>query len=63
MKLDNTKWRKSSWSSTNPQCVELHGDTPAVRDSKNPEGPVLIFSDLGSFLGAVKAGRFDQSAE
>jgi hypothetical protein len=40
------RWHKSSHSSANGQCVEV---TPvagavAVRDSKNPAGPVLIFT-------------------
>lgn len=38
-------WRKSSHSSSDgDQCVELAsvGDTVAVRDSKNPTGPILI---------------------
>lgn len=34
-------WRTSSHSSQNGQCVEVRGDLSAVRDSKNPDGPVL----------------------
>ena len=36
-------WRKSSRSGSDPTggCVELSGDLQAVRDSKNPGGPVL----------------------
>lgn len=39
-------WRKSSHSSSNPQCVEV-ARTPnavAVRDSKDPNGPALLVS-------------------
>ena len=34
-------WRTSSYSAQNGQCVEVRGDLSAVRDSKNPDGPVL----------------------
>lgn len=47
--MDSTmfsRWRKSSFSSGDPNnCVEV-GLAPgrrAVRDSKNPDGPVLVF--------------------
>lgn len=38
-------WRKSSFSGTNSDCVELATTphTTAVRDSKNPDGPILAF--------------------
>jgi hypothetical protein len=38
-----TTWRKSSFSGNGDACVEV-ASTPAgvlVRDSKNPDGPVL----------------------
>jgi hypothetical protein len=58
-------WRKSSRSNGNGNvCVEIartaaHG---AVRDSKNPAGPMLVFGadPLTSFLTAAKHGIFDQ---
>jgi hypothetical protein len=41
-------WRKSSYSGNGGgNCVEVASDLPgvvAVRDSKNPDGPVLSFS-------------------
>jgi hypothetical protein len=57
-------WRKSSRSSgEGGNCVELAVTTGAVfvRDSKNPEGPVLAWAPaaLGALLGKVKDGRFD----
>lgn len=34
-------WRKSSFSDTGNGCVEIAHTLGAIRDSKNPEGPVL----------------------
>ncbi|MEV6228549.1 DUF397 domain-containing protein [Saccharopolyspora shandongensis] len=57
--LENAAWRKSSYSQGNGGvCVEV-AVQPAVvgvRDSKDPDGPVLVF-DSGSFarfLGTLK---------
>lgn len=53
-------WRKSSRSGgSGGQCVELavsRGFT-AVRDSKNPNGPLIVFSmnAFDSFLTGLKA--------
>ncbi|MFB4304730.1 DUF397 domain-containing protein [Actinomadura sp. GTD37] len=48
MDLTNTKWRKSSYSGSNAaECVELAdvaGAIVAVRDSKDPDGPVLLLT-------------------
>jgi len=44
--LTRAQWRKSSYSSANGACVEI-ADLPeavAVRDSKDPAGPKLVFS-------------------
>ena len=42
-----TPWRKSTYSNgTGGECVEV-ADLPggrAVRDSKHPEGPILVFT-------------------
>lgn len=56
-------WRKSSVSTSGADCVELgtirrKPDLAAVRDSKNPNGPVL-HTNLGDLLKAVKTGRLD----
>lgn len=48
-------WRKSSYSNQNGACVEVASSLERVRDSKNPDGPVLTV-DLAAFLGAIKAG-------
>jgi hypothetical protein len=56
-------WLKSSRSGNNGQCTEVRdrGDAIDVRDSKNPDGPVLTFTpaEWGAFVEGVKAGEFD----
>lgn len=49
-------WRKSSFSGTNSNCVELARtpQTTAVRDSKNPDGPVLAFP-VPAFAQALRS--------
>jgi uncharacterized protein DUF397 len=44
--LDVITWRKSSYSSGEGECVEIGwpDDAVAVRDSKNPGGPILTVS-------------------
>jgi hypothetical protein len=56
-------WRKSSRSGAIGNCVELAplpGDEMAVRNSRDPRGPALIYSgvDMSGFLTRVKAGEF-----
>jgi Domain of unknown function (DUF397) len=45
-------------------CVEVgRAEIVAVRDSKNSDGPVLLFdtTEWAEFVRAVKAGEFDFS--
>lgn len=45
--MDDLKWRKATYSSTNGgACIEVGetGRSVAVRDSKDPEGPKLGFT-------------------
>ncbi|MFI9775958.1 DUF397 domain-containing protein [Streptomyces sp. NPDC051956] len=55
-------WRKSSYSGgSSGECLEVNDDACAahipVRDSKNPNGPAVVFTSGAwtAFLGAVKA--------
>ncbi|GAA0840946.1 DUF397 domain-containing protein [Streptosporangium amethystogenes subsp. fukuiense] len=57
-------WRKSSKSAQQDNCVEvaaLPGGGRAIRDSKDPNGPILRFasSDWQSFVRSTKSGGFD----
>jgi hypothetical protein len=60
--LANVIWRKSSYSGSNGgDCVQvamLPDSRLAVRDSKDPDGPVLTFTpaEWRTFTSAVKAG-------
>lgn len=53
------EWRKSSYSADDGgECVEV-AEMPgrmAIRDSKNPDGPVLLLSPaaFGDFISALK---------
>ncbi|MEU1731888.1 DUF397 domain-containing protein [Streptosporangium sp. NPDC020145] len=66
MDLSAAKWRKSSCSGdSGGQCVEVAANLPgvvAVRDSKDPDGPKLLFAPHAwrSFVGGVKTGEFDR---
>jgi hypothetical protein len=55
--MSDLTWRKSTFSGTaeGSACVELAADG-AVRDSKNPAGPVLS-ADVSALVAAVKAGQ------
>jgi hypothetical protein len=59
------RWRKSSYSGNGGgDCVEVARNLPAtvaLRDSKDPHGPVLtVAPDMWcGFIAEVKAGRHD----
>jgi hypothetical protein len=62
--LSGARWHKSARSSAQGNCVELarlSGAGVAIRNSRYPQGPALIFTDaeLDAFLGGVKDGDFD----
>ncbi|MEU6203704.1 DUF397 domain-containing protein [Micromonospora musae] len=62
--LADAPWRKSTRSQTS-NCVEVAPvGGPAVialRDSKDPQGPVLLFNRAGwlGFIAGAKEGQFD----
>jgi len=62
--LSRAVWQKSSRSGGNGgQCVEVAGNLPgivALRDSKDPDGPVLVFGlpEWQAFIGGMKDGEF-----
>jgi hypothetical protein len=61
--LASAIWRKSSRSGMNG-CVEvafINDGRVAVRDSKDPQGPVLMFTpgEWRGFVGGVGDGEFD----
>ena len=69
MDFSHATWRKSSLSTQNGSCVEVTtardgrrvpGQVVAVRDSKNPSGPVLTLAleQWRAFTGQIKAGMF-----
>ncbi|WP_406860640.1 DUF397 domain-containing protein [Streptomyces sp. HUAS MG47] len=60
--LGSAAWRKSSYSgSSGGECIEVADLTPhiAVRDSKNPGGPVLTLTPaaFAAFVEAAARGR------
>jgi uncharacterized protein DUF397 len=62
--LSGARWRKSARSSAQGNCVELarlSGAGVAIRNSRHPQGPALIFThaELDAFLAGVKDGDFD----
>jgi hypothetical protein len=62
MDLTGATWRKSSYSgNSGGNCVEVAVNLPgavAVRDSKDPHGPVLTLTPAAwrSFTTALKTG-------
>jgi Domain of unknown function (DUF397) len=62
--LPDARWRKSARSSAQGNCVELarlSGSQVAIRNSRHPSGPALVFTEaeLDAFLEGVKDGDFD----
>ncbi|SEU14037.1 DUF397 domain-containing protein [Nonomuraea wenchangensis] len=61
--LSQAEFRKSSYSGSGNNCVEVATNLPGVvvvRDSKDPDGPKLVFSraEFEAFITAVKSDHF-----
>jgi hypothetical protein len=62
--LPDARWRKSARSGKQGNCVELAPVSSrgvAVRNSRFPEGPALLFSvvEMSAFLADIKSGAYD----
>ena len=65
--LGDVQWRKASASNPSGDCVEvaaLAGGDVAVRNSREPHGPALVYTpaEIAAFLAGAKAGEFDDLA-
>ncbi|MET8541447.1 DUF397 domain-containing protein [Kitasatospora sp. NPDC004799] len=66
LEVDRTgaAWRKSTYSNGGGGCIEVDDVHPGrVRDSKDPQGPVLVFpvGAWESFVAAVRSGEFGEA--
>jgi hypothetical protein len=62
-----SSWRKSSACNGASACVEvqtLPDGSVLMRDGKNPDGPVLVFTpaEWAAFTAGVRGGEFDMEA-
>nr|WP_202497684.1 DUF397 domain-containing protein [Streptomyces sp. SID5469] len=58
------RWIKSRHSNAEGNCVEvaaLDGGGIAMRNSRDPEGPALVYTsaEVAAFLAGAKDGEFD----
>jgi Domain of unknown function (DUF397) len=65
--LGAVQWRKSQASNPSGNCVEvaaLSGGEIAVRNSRHPSGPALVYTraEVAAFLAGVRNGEFDDLA-
>ncbi len=62
--LPGLVWQKSHRSNPSGNCVEmagLPGGGIAVRNSRDPEGPALIYTrdEISAFIAGARDGDFD----
>jgi hypothetical protein len=63
---ESPRWFTSSYSDNGGNCIEVAANLVAsrgvvpVRDSKDPEGPALVFNAdaWAAFVAEIHAGRF-----
>ncbi|WP_256106364.1 DUF397 domain-containing protein [Streptomyces sp. ODS05-4] len=63
-RLTSARWIKSSHSNPVGNCVELSplaDGSVAVRNSRDPEGPALVYTraEIAAFLAGARDGDFD----
>jgi len=63
----DVEWVKSERSNPNGECVEiglLRGGQVAVRNSRFPDGPALVFprEDVAALIRAAREGELDALA-
>ncbi|MEU4896143.1 DUF397 domain-containing protein [Streptomyces sp. NPDC044780] len=62
--ITGANWIKSALSNAQGACVELaklpDGEV-AMRNSRHPEGPVLVYTqaEIAAFVAGAKSGEFD----
>jgi Domain of unknown function (DUF397) len=56
-------WHKAQRSTNNGQCIEVASAVGkiAIRDSKDPDGPILVYTpaEFSAFLEGARNGEFD----
>jgi hypothetical protein len=62
--LRQVRWQKSPYSNSQGSCVEmglLPGGDIAVRNSRDPDGPALVYTraEIHALLQGAKDGDFD----
>jgi len=63
-RVEDARWHKSRHSNPNGSCLELaalRDGTIAVRNSRFPSGPALVYTpaEIAAFIRGAKDGEFD----